>query len=110
MITIKTDSSGNIQIKDGRFVLIDGKEAMVQECWHRAFLFQGDDMFNADRGIPLANSLRGSFQTKDLLTSQIEAQVEDSDEVLEASVDIEKEKDTFNFNINVNTIYGSMKI
>lgn len=110
MITIKTDNNGNIKVKDGRFVLIDGKDAMVQECWHRALMMRGDDMFNIDRGIPLANTLRGSFQTEDLLTAQIESQIEESDEVIEATVDIEKVNDTFNFNINVNTIYGSMKL
>lgn len=110
MITIETDKSGNVILREGRFVLLDGIDSMKQECWHRAFLFKGDDIFNVDRGIAPVDSLKGSFQTPDILSSQIENQVEDNDEVYEATVNIEKRNDTYDFSMNVNTVYGSFDL
>lgn len=106
MITIKTDDDGNLKLKDGRFVLIDGADSMLQEARHRSFLFRGDDMFNTERGISPVDTLRGSLQSPDILSSQMESQIEDSDEVYEATVDIKKEKDTYNFKISLVSIYG----
>lgn len=110
MRTIKTDTSGNIQVKNGQFVLIDGKDAMVQECWHRAFMFQGDDIFNKDKGIMPLGSLRGGFQTSDILTGQIEALVGDNDEIYDVTATITKTDDKYGLELEVDSFYGRMKI
>ena len=110
MITIKTDTDGNVQVQNGRFVLLSGKEAMVQECWHRAMMFQGDDIFNKDKGLNRPGSLRGGFQSKDILESQIESLVEDNDEVYEARAEIKQTGDKYNLELEVNSIYGSERM
>lgn len=110
MITIKTDTEGNIVFKNNRVIFLEGKDAMVQECWHRAFLFQGDDMFNVDRGILDMRSLRGSLQTTDVLEDTIRTDVESHEDVSSASVFIDDSKDTLNIQIEVDSEYGRLKI
>lgn len=110
MRTIKTDTEGNIIFKNNRVVFLEGKDAMVQECWHRAFLFQGDDIFDKDRGIIDMRSLRGSMQTTDVLADTIRIDVESHEDVSSAAVSIDDSKDTLNVEIEVDSEYGRLKI
>lgn len=110
MKTIKTDNDGNIQIKNGTFHIIDGKDSMVQECWHRAFMFQGDDMFNKDKGLMSINTLKGGLQTSGIIVGIVESMVEDNEEVYDSTASIEKSDDKYYLSLNVDSIYGSFDI
>lgn len=110
MKTIKTDTSGNIILKNNRVVIIEDKEAMVQECWHRAFLFQGDDIFDKERGLFLPTSLKSSIQTEDVVSEIMEESINTHPDVNSSIVEVEANGDVYNFTVQVDSSYGRIKI
>lgn len=56
MKTLKLDSKNNL-VFGSNFILLNGKEAIIQDCKTRLSMFKGEYPFNKDEGIDYINLL-----------------------------------------------------